>query len=98
MLMSENVQSLGVVSRLFPLILSGEKTSTIRWREQEISPGQLTFFNLDDPTQSVDVQAVRCTEMPLSLAARYVGREDDWPDEIMLEGMRDFRPSLTPPR
>ena len=31
--MSHSVQTLRVVGRLFPLILSGEKTSTIRWRE-----------------------------------------------------------------
>lgn len=92
--MSISFQSLGVVGRLFPLIKSGEKTSTIRWREQHITPGLLRFFNDDDPSQSIEVVATRCTEMPLSEAAGFVGREDEWPDQIMLAGMREHYPEI----
>jgi hypothetical protein len=33
------VQYLTVVARLFPDILEGSKTSTIRWNEASIAPG-----------------------------------------------------------
>ncbi|MEL6466035.1 MAG: ASCH domain-containing protein [Pseudomonadota bacterium] len=92
--MSSSLQSLGVVGRLYPLIRSGEKTSTIRWREKQIAPGPLQFFNDDDPSQSIEVIAIACTEMPLSDAANFVGRADEWPDQIMLEGMREHYPEI----
>lgn len=92
--MSEIGQCLGVVGRLYPLILSGEKTSTIRYREPRVFPGPLTFFNQEDPIQSVDVRAIRCTEMLLSEAARFVGREDEWPDQTMLDGVREHYPDI----
>jgi len=37
--MSDEIQALHVVNRLFPLILNGEKTSTIRWREKQVILG-----------------------------------------------------------
>ena len=92
--MEERTQSLGVVGRLFPLILAGEKTSTIRWREQHIVPGPMTFICDDDPSQTVVVMVTRCTEMPLHDAAHFVGKSDEWPDEIMLEGMREHYPGI----
>jgi hypothetical protein len=92
--MTEGKQSLGVVNRLFPLILSGEKTSTIRWRETRVSPGLLTFVNDDDLSQTVQVQVTRCTDMPLDQVAQFVGRADEWPDHIMLEGMREHYPEV----
>ena len=30
-----------------------------------------------------------CTSMPLSKAAAFLGRETEWPDEVMLTGMRE---------
>ena len=92
--MSKRAQTLAVVSRLFPLILNGEKTSTIRWCEDRLAAGMLTFFNLDDPAQRVDVEVTRCTDMPLSAAARFVGHEDEWPDPVMLAGMREHYPTI----
>jgi hypothetical protein len=32
--------------------------------------------------------------MPLSEAAAFVGRADEWPDAIMLEGMREHYPEI----
>ena len=92
--MSESIQSLGVVDRLFPLVLSGEKTSTIRWRERHIVPGPLRFVCDGDSNRTATVEVIRCTEMPLSEAAAFVGRSDDWPDDIMLEGMREHYPEI----
>ncbi|MEM8792559.1 MAG: ASCH domain-containing protein [Pseudomonadota bacterium] len=92
--MKFQAQRLAVTGRLFPDILSGKKTSTIRWRERHIIPGRLTFFNEANHGQTVDVEAVRCTEMPLSEAASFLGRADEWPDQIMLDGMREHYPEI----
>lgn len=92
--MTRSIQLLGVVDRLYPQILSGEKTSTIRWRERYIVPGPMKFINDDDPTQTVEVEVYRCTDMPLSEAASFVGKADEWPNEIMLEGMREHYPEI----
>ena len=92
--MPDAMQTLGVVGRLFPAILSGEKTSTIRWREPPISPGPLRLVHDDDPSQSVVVHVRRCTEMPLSAAASFVGKADEWPDDVMLRGMREHYPDI----
>lgn len=88
------IQTLGVVGRLFPLILSGEKTSTIRWRERRVVPGPLRYLCDDDPDQVAVVQVVRCTDMPLAQVAGYLGRSEEWPDAVMLAGMREHYPDI----
>lgn len=92
--MQSEIQSLVVVKRLFPQVLSGEKTSTIRWRERRIVPGQLKFICNESPELTVLVEVHRSTDMPLSAAAAFVGRTDDWPDEVMLNGMREHYPDI----
>ena len=92
--MSDSIQTLGVVDRLFPLIFSGEKTSTIRWGERSIVPGRLKFICDGEPGKFVEVEVFRCTEMPLSDAASFVGRANEWPDDVMLEGMREHYPEI----
>lgn len=88
------MQSLGVVGRLFPEILSGAKRSTIRWREQRIVPGYMRYIRDDNPNQTAVVWVTKWTDMPLSRAAAYLGREEDWPKEVMLEGMREHYPDI----
>jgi hypothetical protein len=88
------MQSLRVVGRLFPDILSGKKRSTIRWREQRITPGYMRYIHHDDPSRTVVIWVTRCTDMPLSQAASYLGRETEWPKEVMLEGMREHYPAI----
>lgn len=88
------MQELTVVARLFPQILSGEKRSTIRWRETRIIPGPMRYVCLDDPSRSVVVKVVQVTDMPLSAAAVYLGREAEWPKPVMLAGMREHYPSI----
>jgi hypothetical protein len=88
------MQSLRVIGRLFPDILSGAKRSTIRWRETRIAPGYMLYIRDDDPDQTVLVWATKCTDMPLSEAAAYLGREKEWPKEVMLEGMREHYPGI----
>lgn len=92
--MTGNPQTLTVVARLFPLILSGEKTSTIRWRETRIRPGPMLFRCETDPARTVSVVVSRCSDMPLSQAAAFVGRSEDWPDAVMLTGMRLHYPDI----
>ena len=92
--MPGTMRTLGVVGRLFPAILSGEKTSTIRWREPPISPGPLKLVHDDDPAQAVVVQVRRSAEMPLSEAASFVGGSDEWPDDVILRGMREHHPDI----
>lgn len=92
--MKEIAQTLVVVNRLFPRIASGEKTSTIRWQELHIVQGPLQFVSDTDPKQTVDVNVFRCTEMPLSEAATFVGRADEWPDDIMLSSMQEHYPEI----
>ena len=80
------MQSLDVVARLLPLILTGEKTNTIRWREATIIPGPLRFVCLTEPSRTAVVTVTRCTDMPLRDAADFVGKAHEWTDEIMLAG------------
>lgn len=73
------MQTLGVVARLFPEILSGEKISTIRWREVRIVPGYLRYVCDGNPERTAVVMVTRCSDMPLSAAASFVGKSDEWP-------------------
>lgn len=88
------VQQLEVVARLFLLVVAGEKISTIRWREISIVPGPMRYVCAGDASRTVDVVVTRCTRMPLGEAAAYLGRSDEWPDEVMLDGMREHYPSI----
>jgi hypothetical protein len=88
------MQSLKVVGRLFPLVLNGEKTHTIRWRETRIHPGPMRYVSTGDPRKTVVVLVTRCTDVPLSQAAALVGKQDVWPDAIMLSGMREHYPDI----
>lgn len=91
---SDDLQSLGIVPRLFPLVVSGEKRSTIRFRERRIVVGPMRYVCDGDASRTVTVEVVRCTDMPLCEAARFLGREADWPKATMLEGMREHYPDI----
>ncbi len=88
------MQELGVVGRLFPDIVNGSKTSTVRWRERHIEPGLMRYICDDDPRKTATVLVTRCTSMPLSEAASFVGKADVWPDDVMLAGMREHYPDI----
>ena len=89
------MQTLGVVPRLFPLIESGEKTSTIRWREAPIAMGRMRYVCDGVASRTVIVEVTRVTRMRLDQAAALLGRQDEWPDDVMLEGMREHYPAIT---
>ncbi len=88
------MQRLPIASRLFADAASGAKTHTIRWREARIVPGPLTFHDAAAPARTARVAVHRCTDMPLREAAAFVGRAADWPDDVMLEGMRAHYPAI----
>ena len=88
------MQQLGVVARLFPDIEAGRKLSTIRWRESRIVPGHMRYVCDGDPDRTAVVWVTRCTDMPLSQAAAYLGKAEEWPREIMLRGMREHYPRI----
>ena len=88
------MQSLKVVDRLFGAILRGEKTHTIRWREPRIVPGPMTYVCNGNPSRTVVVMVTRCTDVPLSAAAAQVGKQDVWPDAVLLAGMREHYPAI----
>jgi hypothetical protein len=92
--MEFSMQTLTVVARLFPLVENGEKTSTIRWRERRIEPGLMTYVCEGDAQKFAVVWVTTCTDMPLSEAAAFLGREEEWPDAAMLEGMREHYPEI----
>lgn len=88
------MQRLEVVARLFPQVLSGEKTSTIRWREATIVPGPMMYVCQDDPHRTAIVEVTRCTPMPLREVASFLDKTDVWPDDVMLAGMREHYPTI----
>ena len=88
------MQSLKVAGRLLPMVLNGEKTHTIRWRETRIRPGPMRYVSEGDSEKTVVVLVTRCTDVPLSKAAALVGKQDIWPDKIMLSGMREHYPDI----
>lgn len=89
------MQSLGVVPRLFPEIVNGEKRSTIRWREGPIEPGYMLYVCDGAPERTALVWVTAVTTMPLRDTAAYLGRQRDWPDDVMLDGMREHYPAIT---
>ncbi len=57
--------------------------------------GRMRYVCDGDETKTIDVMVTKCTDMPLSAAASYLGKSDEWPDEVMLEGMREHYPEIT---
>ena len=89
------MQKLTLVERLFELTEKGEKTATIRWREGEIRPGYLCFTCLERPSRTVIVWVTKVTSLPLKDAAQFLGREKEWPSDVMLDGMREHYPEIS---
>ncbi len=54
----------------------------------------MRFVCDEDQEQTIDVEVIRSTHMPLFEVASFVGKTDEWPDQIMLEGMREHYPDI----
>jgi hypothetical protein len=57
-------------------------------------PGPMRYVCDGDPGRTIVVLVTRCREVPLSQAATLVGKQDVWPDAIMLSGMREHYPDI----
>ena len=88
------MQSLEIVPRLLPDVRSGKKQHTIRWRESRIVPGPMRYVNAQDAEVTLVVQVTAVNTMPLSAVAAYLGKEEEWPDPVLLEGMREHYPGI----
>lgn len=89
------MQQLVVVERLFPAVLNGTKTSTIRWNERRIKPGPMAYLCEGNPGKTAIVWVTNCTDLPLSQVAVFLGKEAEWPDATMLAGMREHYPKIS---
>lgn len=88
------MQSLMIVPRLLPEVRAGHKLHTIRWREPEIVPGIMLYVNTQDASDTVQV-VVTCVEtMKLSDVADRMGKSQEWPDQVLLQGMREHYPAI----
>lgn len=63
---SEQIQTLELADSLFPQLLAGEKTRTLRWREGDVRPGYLLYYSYDNPAWKVLVWVTGCREAPMS--------------------------------
>ncbi|ORM71108.1 ASCH domain-containing protein [Pantoea rwandensis] len=88
------MQSLKIVSRLIPDVRSGKKQHTIRWREEKIIPGPMQYVNADDDTDTFVVQVTKVKTMKLFTVACYLGKLEEWPDDVLLRGMREHYPDI----
>ena len=91
---TDRMQKLDVVERLFPLVLNGEKTSTIRFREQHIEVGPMVYWCEGNSSITSTVWVKCCTDMPLCEAAAFLGKTKEWPVDAMLEDMRTHYPDI----
>ena len=88
------MQQLTLVPRLMPAVRSGEKTSTVRWQEGDITIGPLRLVNQQDETDAVLVWVTQVETLRLSEVATTLGKQDEWPDTVLLEGMREHYPEI----
>jgi len=90
----EEMQQLTLVPRLMPVVRRGEKTSTIRWQEGDIATGPLRLVNQQDEADTVIVWVTRIDTLRLNEVAAKLGKEHEWPDAVLLEGMREHYPAI----
>lgn len=88
------MQSLSLAPHLWADAASGEKRATIRWGERRISPGPMAYVHEKDRSRRLVVEVTRVTDMPLSAVAAFLGRKREWPDPVLLDGMRRHYPEI----
>lgn len=67
---------LTLVPRLMPAVRSGEKTSTIRWQEGDITMGPLRLVNQQDDTDAIIVWVTQVETLRLSEVAATLGKQE----------------------
>jgi hypothetical protein len=88
------MQQLTLVPRLMPDVRHGVKTSTVRWQEGDIVTGPLKLVNEQDRADTVIVWVTGIETLRLNEVAARLGKEDEWPDAVLLEGMREHYPEI----
>ena len=88
------MQSLEIVPRLLPDVRTGKKRHTIRWRERTIVPGPMRYVNAQNADDTLVVQVTAVKTMLLFAVAGYLGKEEEWPDSVLLAGMREHYPDI----
>lgn len=88
------MQSLDSVPRLMADLRAGRKRYTIRWQEAPVRPGPLRYVNSSDAVDTVTVCVTRVITLPLSAVAAFLNKADEWPDQVLLAGMREHYPDI----
>ncbi|MBK0094307.1 hypothetical protein [Erwinia sp. S59] len=88
------MQNLEIVPRLLQDVRAGKKIHTIRWRERDIVPGPMLYVNVRDASDTIMVWVTHVEKMPLSVVAARLGKIADWPDAVLLSGMREHYPRI----
>lgn len=88
------MQQLSIVPRLLPAVRRGEKTHTLRWQEGDIHPGPLRYCNQQNPADTLVVWVTSVETLPLRAAAERLGKQVEWPDAVLLAGMREHYPAI----
>jgi len=88
------MQTLNIVPRLLPDVRAGKKQHTLRWREHKIVPGPMRYLNVQNIDDTLVVRVTAVKTMPLSAVARYPGKEEEWPDPVLLAGRREHYPDI----
>lgn len=56
--------------------------------------GPLRLVNQQDDTDAVIVWVTQVDTLRLSEVAATLGKKEEWPDEVLLEGMREHYPEI----
>ena len=89
-----SLQNLEIVPRLLPDVRAGRKRHTIRYQEREIVPGPMLYVNAQDAFDTVMVCVTHVEKMQLFDVAASLGKNAEWPDAELLEGMREHYPCI----
>jgi hypothetical protein len=87
----DELQKLELVDRLFPALFTGEKVSTLRWREGEVAEGYLLYCASNNPKWKALVWVTGTEKKPLRAFASFCNQT---PDEL-LAAMRTHYPEIT---
>lgn len=74
--MMEDIQTLELVDRRWPALLSGEKLDTIRLNEGEVELGLLRYIACDDKTKQAYVWVTHVEYMPLKAVPNEPDKDD----------------------
>lgn len=86
-----NLQRLELADELFPDLMSGKKTDTLRWNEGTFELGYLEFYSKKDISRRATVLVTGIRKGTLSSFARHYGQSV----ELLLLRMQKHYPDIT---